>query len=66
MNTGRLLLEIYVSDMAGAGFMSLLLVPILLLIAIILAIAKQKKAAKKVLIVAGICSLIGAGLCGLG
>ena len=59
-------LEFYVSDMAGAGFMILLAVPVLLLIAIILAIAKQGKAAKKVLIAAGICTLIGAGLCGFG
>ncbi len=66
MNLNMFSLEIYISDMAGAGFMVLLLVPVLLLIAIILAIAKQNKAAKKVLIAAGICTLIGAGLCGLG
>lgn len=66
MNSTVLPLEIYISDMAGTGFMLLLLVPVLLLVAIILAIAKQKKVAKKILIAAGICTLIGAGLCGLG
>ena len=46
------------------GIISLLAVPILILIAIILAIVKQKKAAKKALIGAGICALVGVGFCG--
>ncbi len=59
-------LEFYISDIAGFGFMLLLAVPILLLIAIILGVAKKKGASKKVLIAAGVCTLIGAGLCGFG
>ena len=47
------------------GILSLLAVPILLVFAIILAIAKQKKAAKKFLIAAGICALVGVGFCGI-
>lgn len=46
------------------GIISLLAVPVLLVLAIILAIAKQKKAAKKVLIFSGICALVGVGFCG--
>ena len=47
------------------GIVGLLGAPVLLLLAIILAIAKQKKAAKKALIAAGISALIGVGFCGI-
>ena len=46
------------------GIISLLAVPVLLLLAIILAIVKKKKWAKKALIGAGICALVGVGFCG--
>ena len=59
-------LEFRVSDTAFFGFVILLATPILLLLALILAIAKQKKAAKKTVMIAGIVLLIGAGLCGIG
>lgn len=54
------------SPSENLGILLLLAFPLLLFIALILALAKKKKAAKTALLFSGVSLLIGAGLCGLG
>ncbi len=58
-------LEFYISGSDSFGSMLLLGVPVLLLFALLLLLLKRRAAAKKMLIAAGICGLIGVGLCSL-
>lgn len=59
-------LELYINDFSGIGFFMFFPAFIFFVIGIILFIAKQKKPSKILLMISGICLLIGAGLCGIG
>lgn len=59
-------LEIYISDLAAIGFFLFFPAFLFLIIAVILLIAKQKKPAKILFIIAGCLFIIAIGACGFG
>ncbi|WP_430907075.1 hypothetical protein [Maribacter sp. 2-571] len=59
-------LELYFSDAFVFGVVMLLPGFLFLLIAIILLFTKDKKSAKTLFIIAGICFLVSLGLCSIG
>ncbi|MFS4446030.1 hypothetical protein [Maribacter sp. 2307UL18-2] len=59
-------LEIYISDLAAIGFFLFFPAALFLVIAVILLIAKQKKAAKVLFIIASCLFIIAIGACGFG
>ncbi len=59
-------LELYISDAAFVGFLMCGPAILFLLIGLILLLKKDKKTAKTMLIISGICLLVALGLCSVG